>query len=293
MKNTKTVIPLLIDGIKYTIDQDTSIQLQNGIIPKSLQDEIIEKQGKDICFDFCRQRRLMKRICDQIHEKKQPSDIQPLVKSGMVSSEILFMIYHHKLIGKAEKLYSQKLLPEYVLNVVHTKLITMDILPQLDNAILIKTAHYLYNHHEISRELLDRTIDGTIHPKFIRTILRYYRQLQNSIEIEKTHAYYTPINDGQYFSSPDYFACPDPQIDKNILAETVHKYLYKAMAQLTSTERSLIRKIYVDQIHLRPLAAVMGVTEGTIRYRRDKILRKLRYILENDMNIHSDFFFEN
>ena len=61
----------------------------------------------------------------------------------------------------------------------------------------------------------------------------------------------------------------------------------------TSTERNLIRKIYVDQIHLRPLAAVMGVTEGTIRYRRDKILRKLRYILENDMNIHSDFFFEN
>lgn len=59
------------------------------------------------------------------------------------------------------------------------------------------------------------------------------------------------------------------------------------------TERNLIRKIYVDQIHLRPLAAVMGVTEGTIRYRRDKILRKLRYILENDMNIHSDFFFEN
>ena len=122
----------------------------------------------------------------------------------------------------------------------------------------IKTAHYLYNHHEISRELLDRTIDGTIHPKFIRTIRRYYRQLQNSIEIEKTHAYYTPINDGQYFSSPDYFACPNPQIDKNILAETVHKYLYKAMAQLTSTERNLIRKIYVDQIHLRPLATVMG-----------------------------------
>lgn len=111
MKNTKTVIPLHIDGIKYTIDQNTSIQLQNGIIPKPLQDEIIEKQGKDICFDFCRQRRLMKRICDQIHEKKQPSDIQPLVKSGMISSEILFMIYHHKLIGKAEKLYSQKLLP--------------------------------------------------------------------------------------------------------------------------------------------------------------------------------------
>lgn len=244
-------------------DESNSITNQKALIRDYLADhpdlelvgEFVDDGYSGVNFD----RPDFKRMMEEVKNRRINCIIvKDLVKSGTVSSEILFMIYHHKLIGKAEKLYSQKLLPEYVLNVVHTKLITMDILPQLDNAILIKTAHYLYNHHEISRELLDRTIDGTIHPKFIRTIRRYYRQLQNSIEIEKTHAYYTPINDGQYFSSPDYFACPNPQIDKNILAETVHKYLYKAMAQLTSTERNLIRKIYVDQIHLRPLATVMG-----------------------------------
>ncbi len=77
-----------------------------------------------------------------------------------------------------------------------------------------------------------------------------------------------------------------------MLAETSRNYLRKALAHLTADERAICH-IYIDQIHLRPLAASIGVSEGTIRYRRDKILRKLRYILENDMNIHSDFFFEN
>lgn len=78
------VISLLIEGMPYNIDQDTNIQLQNGMIPRSLQEEIIDRQGKDTCFDFCRQRWLMKRICDQIQEGKQPSDILPLIKSGLV-----------------------------------------------------------------------------------------------------------------------------------------------------------------------------------------------------------------
>ena len=38
MENT-TTISLLIEGIPYNIDQDTNIQLQNGMIPRSLQEE--------------------------------------------------------------------------------------------------------------------------------------------------------------------------------------------------------------------------------------------------------------
>ena len=292
MENT-TTISLLIEGIPYNIDQDTNIQLQNGMIPRSLQEEIIDRQGKDTCFDFCRQRRLMKRICDQIQEGKQPSDILSLIKSGLVSSEILFKIYHHKLIGKTEKLYSKNLISEDILTTVKKHLITSEVLPQLDKAILIETAQYLYKQKEISRELLNGTVDGSVQSKFIRTIRRYYRQLQNSIEIEQKHTYCAYLNDDQYLPTAVYVSCPDSQIEKNMLAETTRNYLRKALAHLTADERSLIRRIYIDQIHLRPLAASIGVSEGTIRYRRDKILRKLRYILENDMNIHSDFFFEN
>lgn len=292
MENT-TTISLLIEGIPYNIDQDTNIQLQNGMIRRSLQEEIIDRQGKDTCFDFCRQRRLMKQICDQIQEGKQPSDILPLIKSGLVSSEILFKIYHHKLIGKTEKLYSKNLISEDILTTVKKHLITPEVLPQLDKAILIETAQYLYKQKEISRELLNGTVDGSVQSKFIRTIRRYYRQLQNSIEIEQKHTYCTYLNDDQYLPTAVYVSCPDSQIEKKMLAETTRNYLRKALAHLTADERSLIRRIYIDQIHLRPLAASIGVSEGTIRYRRDKILRKLRYILENDMNIHSDFFFEN
>lgn len=292
MENT-TTISLLIEGIPYNIDQDTNIQLQNGMIRRSLQEEIIDRQGKDTCFDFCRQRRLMKQICDQIQEGKQPSDILPLIKSGLVSSEILFKIYHHKLIGKTEKLYSKNLISEDILTTVKKHLITPEVLPQLDKAILIETAQYLYKQKEISRELLNGTVDGSVQSKFIRTIRRYYRQLQNSIEIEQKHTYCAYLNDDQYLPTAVYVSYPDSQIEKNMLAETTRNYLRKALAHLTADERSLIRRIYINQIHLRPLAASIGVSEGTIRYRRDKILRKLRYILENDMNIHSDFFFGN
>ncbi|MGN8963135.1 sigma-70 family RNA polymerase sigma factor [Bariatricus sp. HCP28S3_D3] len=291
MENT-TTISLLIEGMRYSIDQDTIIQLQNGTIPLSLQEEIIKRQGKDTCFDFCRQRRLIKRICDQIQEGKQPSDILSLIKSGSVSSEILFQIYHHKLIGKTEKLYSKNLISEDVLTTVKKHLITPEVLPQLDKAILIETAQYLYKKNEISRELLNGTVNGSVQPKFIRTIRRYYRQLQNSIEIEQKHTYCAYLNDDQYLPTAVYVSCPDSQIDKNLLAETTRKYLRKALAHLTADERSLIRRLYIDQIHLRPLAASIGVSEGTIRYRRDKILKKLRNILEKDMHVHSDFFFE-
>ncbi len=196
MENT-TTISLLIEGMPYNIDQDTNIQLQNGMIPRSLQEEIIDRQGKDTCFDFCRQRRLMKRICDQIQEGKQPSDILPLIKSGLVSSEILFKIYHHKLIGKTEKLYSKNLISEDILTTVKKHLITPEVLPQIDKAILIETAQYLYKQKEISRELLNGTVDGSVQSKFIRTIRRYYRQLQNSIEIEQKHTYCAYLNDDQ------------------------------------------------------------------------------------------------
>lgn len=181
----KTTISLLIEGMPYNIDQDTNIQLQNGMIPRSLQEEIIDRQGKDTCFDFCRQRRLMKRICDQIHEKKQPSAIQPLVKSGMVSSEILFKIYHHKLIGKTEKLYSKNLISEDILTTVKKHLITPEVLPQLDKAILIETAQYLYKQKEISRELLNGTVDGSVQSKFIRTIHRYYSSFRILLKLSK------------------------------------------------------------------------------------------------------------
>lgn len=44
--NNKKDIRLHIEGIEYPIDQDTATKLQEGIIPKVLQQQITQTQGK-------------------------------------------------------------------------------------------------------------------------------------------------------------------------------------------------------------------------------------------------------
>ncbi len=290
--NNKKNIRLHIEGMEYPIDQDTATKLQEGIIPKVLQQQITQTQGKETCFEFCRQRRLMKRVCDQIHEGKQPQEIRPLVESGMVSAEILYKLYHHKLISKAEKLHAKKLISDDVLQTVRIHLITPEILPALDKAILIETAQYLYEQQEITKDILKGVKDGSIDPQYVKTIRRYRGQLQSLMAVEKSHSFCTHTNEEGAFPSADGFAHPDAAVDKNLIAEINRKYLEEALAWLTPEERDLICHIYMDQIPMTALAKTLGVTEGTIRYRRNQILSKLRMILEDVLNVHSESFFE-
>lgn len=52
---------ITIDGTPYPITSDIASALKEGIIPIELQERIRLQQGDDVCFDFCRQRRLMKK----------------------------------------------------------------------------------------------------------------------------------------------------------------------------------------------------------------------------------------
>lgn len=293
MENSnKNDVRLLVDGKEYWIDHDTDAKLQEGIIPETLQNQTTQAQGKETCFEFCRQRRLMKRVCDQIKEGKQPAQIRPLVESGAVSAEILFKLYHHKLIAKAEKLYKKKLIPDTVLQTVRTHLLTPEILPVLDKAFLMETAQYLYEQKEINKDILDGIQDGSIDPQYVRIIRRYSRQLQSLMTIEKNHAFCTHLRDDGEFPYSSEFAHPDAAVDKDLLAEVNRQYLREALAWLTPAERELICHIYIDQIPMTVLADSLGVTEGTIRYRRTQILSKLRMILEDVLQLHFYSFFE-
>lgn len=142
-----------VGTIEYPIDQETVKRLKEGEIPSELKSRITAEQGSEFCFDFCRQRRLMKRILDQIEEKKQPGHLRPLIESGDVPSEILYKLYklyHHHLIPKAEKLYQSDLISDQVMDTVREKLLTAEIIQPLSYAFSVDTALYLYSQHEIS-----------------------------------------------------------------------------------------------------------------------------------------------
>ena len=186
-----------VGTVEYPIDPETARRLREGDIPSELKSRITAEQGSEFCFDFCRQRWLMKRILDQIEEKKQPGHLRPLIESGAVPSEILYKLYHHPLIAKAEKIYQGKLISDKVMDTVREKLLTEEILKPLSYALSVDTALYLYSQNEISQDILQ----GSINPMFIRIIRRHYRYMthqeeqQDKLSIHAPDRGRNPIND--------------------------------------------------------------------------------------------------
>ena len=278
-----------VGTVEYPIDSETAKRLREGEIPSELKSRITAEQGSEFCFDFCRQRRLMKRILDQIEDKKQPGHLRPLIESGAVPSEILYKLYHHHLIAKAEKMYQGKLISDKVMDTVREKLLTEEILKPLSYAFSVDTALYLYSQNEISQDILQGVKDGSVDPMFIRIIRRHYRYMTHQEEQQDKHSIHAldkegnPINDlGEQLedSSHTYDFDMDSFFARELLTE--------AMEWLTENEKELLRLIYYEHLPLTNIARQYHVTEGTIRYRRDQLLKRLRFILEDCMKLTSD-----
>lgn len=278
-----------VGTVEYPIDSETAKRLREGEIPSELKSRITAEQGSEFCFDFCRQRRLMKRILDQIEEKTQPGHLRPLIESGVVPSEILYKLYHHHLIAKAEKMYQGKLISDKVMDTVREKLLTEEILKPLSYAFSVDTALYLYSQNEISQDILQGVKDGSVDPMFIRIIRRHYRYMTHQEEQQDKHSIHAldkegnPVNDlGEQLedSSHTYDFDMDSFFARELLTE--------AMEWLTENEKELLRLIYYEHLPLTNIARQYHVTEGTIRYRRDQLLKRLRFILEDCMKLTSD-----
>ena len=231
----------------------------------------------------------MKRILDQIEDKKQPGHLRPLIESGAVPSEILYKLYHHHLIAKAEKMYQGKLISDKVMDTVRETLLTEEILKPLSYAFSVDTALYLYSQNEISQDILQGVKDGSVDPMFIRIIRRHYRYMTHQEEQQDKHSIHAldkegnPVNDlGEQLedSSHTYDFDMDSFFARELLTE--------AMEWLTENEKELLRMIYYEHLPLTNIARQYHVTEGTIRYRRDQLLKRLRFILEDCMKLTSD-----
>lgn len=278
-----------VGTVEYPIDSETAKRLREGDIPSELKSRITAEQGSEFCFDFCRQRRLMKRILDQIEEKKQPGHLRPLIESGAVPSEILYKLYHHHLIAKAEKMYQGKLISDKVMDTVREKLLTEEILKPLSYAFTVDTALYLYSRNEISQDILQGVKDGSVDPMFIRIIRRHYRYMTHQEEQQDKHSIHAldkegnPVNDlGEQLEDSSH------TYDFDMNTFFVRELLAEAMEWLTEKEKELLRMIYYEHLPLTNIARQYHVTEGTVRYRRDQLLKRLRFILEDCMKLTSD-----
>lgn len=278
---------IIVDGMEYLIDQETAAALQQGLIPQSLQGQIRAKQGDDICFEFCRQRRLMKKVCDEIDAGNLPAGIRPLVESGTVPAEILFKLYHHKLQSKADRLYKKNLISVEVLQTITADLLTAEIIAPLEHAIFVDMAMYLYDHQEITHDILDGVRNGTIDIRYIKVIRRYYRRMLSLAEVEQNHRV---SNDEIDLERLEVLADSSDglELERGMMQKLNESYLQEALAWLPPAESQLITQIYFDRIPMTEIAAQLGVTEGTIRYRRTQILSKLKVILEDVMKLSRD-----
>lgn len=281
---------LVIDGQEYVIDKDTANKLKAGEIPPALQAEITARQGDDIRFEFCRQRRLMKKICDKIDVGLLPESIRTLVESGAVPPEILYRLDKGKLLGKAEQLHAKHFLSSEVLETIRRDVLTAEIIKPLEQAIFADTAMYLWEHHEITGDILSDVLQGGIDIRYIKVIRRYSRQILNASEVERRHLLSIPDLNYENLESLNHLEdCFD--IGSGLVQEMYRRYLEEALSWLPSGDARLIEAIYFDCIPMTKIAEMYGVTEGTIRYHRNRIIARLKIILEDVMHLSRDILF--
>lgn len=275
-----------IDGTLFSVTKETLDALESGIITEELNHKLRKQKGEEYTYDYTRQIRLQKKVMDQITEGMLPEHLLPLVRTGKVPTEILQPLQAQKLIPKAEYLCKKNYISERDFHLIQSCTLTEALIPLLSRALLLDVADYLYSQNEISKQVLDGFHNGSISLNFVKVIRRHYRKMQYGQEIsEKFHISYPSTQDD--FNTPFYENLGDPNntIEGILARQQITKVLDEAMSWLSFDEQELISDIYETNIKIKVLAQKYNVDERTIRYRRDAILKKLRFILETLMHV--------
>ena len=76
-----------------------------------------------------------------------------------------------------------------------------------------------------------------------------------------------------------------------LFSEQNRQYLMEALEWLSAEDYKLIHYIFFERISMRKIARMEGVSEGTIRYKKNMILGRLRTIFEEVMGLPYDAIF--
>ena len=105
-----------------------------------------------------------------------------------------------------------------------------------------------------------------------------YRKIPH-VSLEKLLESGVPIDLYTDKRSPSSEEIAIKNMDKAKFRKLLSK-LPKAVRQLTEEEQRLIQALYFERISIREYARLNGVYHHAIAYRRDKILKKLKTLLE-------------
>lgn len=78
----------------------------------------------------------------------------------------------------------------------------------------------------------------------------------------------------------DHSVCVEDFAFSNIQADLLHS----ALDKLTFAEHELIKALYFYDLSQREYHSISGISQTTISYRKNKVLKKLRKLLSKDKN---------
>ena len=80
----------------------------------------------------------------------------------------------------------------------------------------------------------------------------------------------------------DLLASSEESIEDQYIQKLLTERLYEALGKLTKGERQLIHDLFFRNIGVREYARQMGVTHHSVQKRRDRILEKMRILMNWD-----------
>lgn len=80
----------------------------------------------------------------------------------------------------------------------------------------------------------------------------------------------------------DLLASPEESIEEQYIQKLLIERMYEAFEKLTKREQSLIYDLFFCNIGVREYARQMGVTHHSVQKRRDRILEKMRILMNWD-----------
>lgn len=80
----------------------------------------------------------------------------------------------------------------------------------------------------------------------------------------------------------DLLASPEESIEEQYIQKLLVERLYESLGKLTKGERQLIHDLFFCNIGVREYARQKGVTHHSVQKRRDRILEKMRILMNWD-----------
>ena len=108
-----------------------------------------------------------------------------------------------------------------------------------------------------------------------------YRTYYKEKRREKTLTEKDARNGASSFAEMDLLTADNPSAEQLIIAREMHERLCAALAALGEDEHLMICALYVERLGVAELSRRLGVPRKTLEFRRNKVLAKLREMMED------------